>query len=149
MTDLEKIREWLKTYPGYDILSNFNIDYTDAIPTSAGIFPEGLIENSRTKTITGNVKVSNQYNFGIYCRFLKSPGDDIGAAVNSEWVMDFQRWVQEQSVLKKAPTFGNYQIDRETISAQNGVLYQVDEEGTAVYMIRLSVKFQNLYKTMR
>lgn len=149
MTELEKIREWLKTYPCYDILSEFHVDYTDCIPSNAGIFPEGLVEISRNETITGNVKVQNQYNFGIYYTFLKSPGDDVGAMFNSQWVMDFQRWVQEQSVLKKVPTFGNYQTEREVVSAQNGVLYQVDEEGTAVYMVRLSVKFQNLYKTMR
>lgn len=146
MTDLEKIRRWIATFPGYDILSEFYVDYTDHIPANGGIFPEGLTEISRTKTITGNIRVQNQYNFGIYCTFLKSPGDDEGAAVNSQWVMDFQRWAQEQSVLGKAPTFGDYRPEAETICAQNGALYAADEEGWAIYMVRLSVRFQNYYK---
>ena len=49
MTDLEKVREWIKTYPNFDILSDFQIDYTDQIPASGGIFPSGLQEISHTE----------------------------------------------------------------------------------------------------
>lgn len=43
MTALEKIREWLASYPGFDILSAFQVDYTDQIPANGGIFPSGLV----------------------------------------------------------------------------------------------------------
>ena len=140
MTALEKIREWIAGYPDFDILSAFRVDYTDQIPSNGGIFPSGLVEVSRTEDILGNVEVENQYNFGLYYVFPKSPGDDAGAAVNADWVMGFQEWVQEQSVRGKAPVFGD-DPQREQAKAQNGVLYAADEEGTATYMVQLSFSF--------
>ena len=140
MTALEKIREWIARYPDFDILSAFRVDYTDQIPSNGGIFPSGLVEVSRTEDILGNVEVENQYNFGLYYVFLKSPGDDVGAAVNADWVMGFQEWVQEQSIRGKAPVFGD-DPQREQAKAQNGVLYAADEEGTATYMVHLSFSF--------
>ena len=140
MTALEKIREWIAGYPDFDILSAFRMDYTDQIPSNGGIFPSGLVEVSRTEDILGNVEVENQYNFGLYYVFPKSPGDDVGAAVNADWIMDFQEWVQKQSITRKAPVFGD-DPQREQAKAQNGVLYAADEEGAATYMVQLSFSF--------
>ena len=145
MSDIEKIREWIATYPEHKKLSGFQVDYTDAIPNNAGIFPSGLVEISRMKDITGDVTVENQYNFGLYYVFPKAPGDDVGATINADWVMDFQKWVQEQSIRNLAPAFGD-DPSTERIQAQNGVLYDADEEGTATYMVQLSVNFT---KTIR
>lgn len=140
MTPLEKLKNWLGAYPGYDILSTFRVDYTDQVPNNGGVYPSGLVEVERRKDILGNTTVTNQYNFGLYYVFEKAPGDDAGAAVNADWIMDFQEWVQEQSILGLAPTFGDVPRD-EKIMAQNGVLYETDEEGTATYMVQLSVRF--------
>lgn len=145
MTALEKIRDFVKSYPGSDIFRQFHIDYTDQIPFNGGVFPSGLVEISRTRDIMGNVTTVNQYNFGLYYVFEKSPGDDIGASENADWVMDFQEWVQKQSVLSACPVFGDYP-KRETIAAQNGVLYDADKEGTAVYMVQLTVQFIKKYE---
>lgn len=145
MTALEKIREWIATYPGYDILASFQVDYTDQIPNNGGIFSSGLVEISRKKDIVGNITVVNQYNFGLYYTFFKSPGDDAGASVNADWVMGFQEWVQEQSITGKAPTFGDRARD-ERIIAQNGMLYDSDKEGTALYSVQLSVQFTKFFK---
>lgn len=145
MTALEKIRSFVKSYPGSDIFRNFHVDYTDQIPFNGGVFPSGLVEVSRNRDIVGNATVRNQYNFGLYYVFEKSPGDDDGAAENAGWVMDFQEWVQEQSVLGAAPVFGD-DPKSEKITAQNGVLYDADEEGTAMYMVQLSVQFIKNYE---
>lgn len=147
MTALERIRAWIASYPGYDILGTFQVDYTDRIPTSGGIFPSGLVEIRRTEDILGNTTVENQYNFGLYYVFLKAPGDDAGAQLNASWIMDFQMWVQEQSVRGKAPVFGD-DPRSERIQAQNGVLYEADEEGTATYMVQLSVNFTKIYEVI-
>jgi len=82
----------------------------------------------------------------LYYVFTKSPGDDTGATVNADWVMDFQRWVQSQSITGAAPTFGNIDTDEEQIKAQNGVLYEATDEGTATYMVQLSINFTNYYE---
>lgn len=145
MTALEKIRKWIATYPGYDILASFQVDYTDQIPNNGGIFPSGLVEISRKKDIVGNITVVNQYNFGLYYTLFKSPGDDAGASVNADWVMDFQEWVQDQSIAGKAPAFGDRARD-ERIIAQNGMLYDSDKEGTALYSVQLSVQFTKFFK---
>ena len=107
MTPLETIRKWVETYPGHNILSDFSVDYTDQIPWNGGIFPAGLIEVSRTEDITGDTMVQNQYNFGLYYVFEKAPGDDEGAEVNADWIMDFQEWVQKQSLTGAVPQFGD------------------------------------------
>ena len=75
MTALEKITGFVKNYPGADILQDFPIDYTDQIPNNGGVFPSGLVEVSRKTDLMGNVTVTNQYNFGLYYVFLKTPGD--------------------------------------------------------------------------
>lgn len=145
MKDLEKIKAWVATYPGFDILSEFQVDYVDhALPGNAGILPSGLVEVERQSDIVGHVSAINQYNFGIYCVFAKAPGDGAGAAINADWVMDFQTWVQAQSVQGLAPVFGD--VPRaERITAQNGVLYETDE-GAGTYMVQLSVLFTKKFE---
>lgn len=146
MTALEKITEFVKSYPGADILREFQIDFTDQIPANGGLFPSGLVEVSRKTDLFGNVTVTNQYNFGLYYVFEKAPGDGAGAAVNAGWLMDFQEWVQEQSVSGLAPVFGDTP-NREQIAAQNGVLYEAQDEGLATYMVQLSVQFIKIFPT--
>lgn len=145
MTALETVRAWLATFPDFDILSAFQVDYTDQVPSNGGIYPSGLVEIERRRDIMGNTTVTNQYNFGLYYVFTKAPGDDIGATINADWVMSFQEWVQEQSVTGRAPAFGD-EPRTEKIIAQNGVLYEADEEGTATYMVQLSVQFKKKYE---
>ena len=144
MTALEKLKTWLATYDGYDILSQFHVDYTDQMPSNGGVFPSGLVEIQRKRDILGTSSVINQYNFGLYYVFTKAPGDDDGAAVNADWLMDFQEWVQRQSVTGAAPAFGD-EPKTEKIIAQNGVLYEASDEGTATYMVQLSVQFKKNY----
>lgn len=146
MSDLEKLQDWIQSFPGAERISNWKIDYTDQIPGTFGMFPTGLIEISRKEDVLGNVTVRNQYNFALYLQMYKAPGDEIGALYNADWVIDFQRWVQEQSILRKAPTFGNHNTRAETITASNGALLDASEEGTALYMVQLTATFENYYE---
>lgn len=147
MTDLEKVKNWIKTFPKFNTISDFKIDYTDNIPSNGGLFPSGLVEISRSKDILGNITVENQYNFGLYYVFTKFPGDDVAATINADWVMDFQQWVQEQSILGKTPVFGNTG-EKEKAAAQNGILYDADIEGVATYMVQLSFNFIKKYEVI-
>ena len=106
MTALEKMRDFVGSYPGADILSEFRIDYTDQIPSNGGLFPSGLVEISRRSDILGNATVTNQYNFGLYCNLERAPGDDVQATINADWLMGFQEWVQAQSIQGLAPYSG-------------------------------------------
>lgn len=143
-TILETIKTWLGTYSGFDILSQFQVDYTDQIPNNAGIFPSGLVELSRKEDILGNITVTNQINFGIYCVFNKSTNDDTGATYNQEWIADFQNWVQGQSVTRQIPQLGD-NPRAEVAIASNGVLYDATEEGLGTYMVQLSFQYEKRY----
>lgn len=140
MSDLERIRQWVSTYPGIDRVSGIKVDYLSHNPDNSSIDPSGVVEVTRKEDILGNVTVENQYNFALYFVFPKDPGDDQGATDNAEWLMDFQRWVQEQSSRKNTPVFGDEPQD-ESARAQNGALYAADEEGTAIYLVQLSFNF--------
>ena len=145
MTALEKMRDFIESYPGFDVLSELSIDYADRVPATAGLFPSGLVEVRRRTDIMGDVTVENQYNFALYTVMAKAPGEDEGATENAEWQMDFQEWVQEQSVLHLAPTFGD-EPRTERIAAQSGAIYSTDDEGTAVYAIQVSASFKKIYR---
>jgi hypothetical protein len=145
MSDLEKIRQWLLKYPGIGRLQGLKVDYYSAQPDNGSIDPSGLIEISRKEDILGNTTVENQYNFALYFVLAKAPEDDEGAAENADWLMDFQRWVQEQSIRRLAPIFGD-EPKSETIKAQNGKVEAADEEGTGIYMVQLSINFTKFYE---
>lgn len=143
MTDIERVRSWINTFEG--IPEQFKIDYTSEVPNNAGLFPSGLVEISRRENVWGETTVTNQYNFGLYCVFPKPEGEDDIAKQNADWVMDFQKWVQEQSVRKLAPTFGNFEPETETFKAQNGTLYEIKDAGVSMYMVLLSAQYKNFY----
>ena len=87
----------------------------------------------------GRVAVVNQYNFGLHCAAEKAPGD--GAA----WLTDFREWVQNQSVQRLAPVFGDVP-SQEQITAQNGVLYDAGDGERAVYVVQLCVQFVKYFQ---
>ncbi len=139
-TALEKMRYFIESYPDFNVFSQFDIDYTDKIPNSGGLFPSGLVEVQRHYDMLGNVWVDNQLNFALYTRVEKyEDGTD-----DAEWQMAFQEWVQQQSATGAAPTFGD-EPRAERITAQNGMLYSADEEGTALYVIQINVTFVKNY----
>jgi hypothetical protein len=144
-TPLEKMRWLVARYPSADILESLSIDYTDQVPDMGGIFPQGLVEVARQADILGNVTVTNQLNFALYTVLTKAPEDDAGATYNAEWVFDFQQWVQEQSIARQAPTFGDVP-HMEQIVAQNGEIYSADAEGVAIYAIQISAIYQKKYR---
>lgn len=146
MTDLERLQAWLRTCPQAGSFRDWKVDYTDQLPGIFGTFPAGMQEVSRKRDILDNVTVTNRYNFSIYAVLPKPTGDDVAAEFNAGWVMEFQRWVQEQSLRHKAPTFGNVDANRETIRAQDGALYEVAGKGLAMYSVQLSVEFKKYYE---
>ena len=97
--------------------------------------------------VLGNVIVENQLNFGLYYVLVKEPEDDAGAEANAQWVLGLQQWVQQQSIQHLAPTFGD-ESKSERVTAQNGVLFAADENGTATYLVQLTVKFTKYYEVI-
>lgn len=146
MTDLEKIKNWLAAYPGTERLQSFRVDYLTKDPETGSIRPSGLVEISRTEDLLGNITTQNQYNFGLYFVLAKTAEETVAAA-NAQWVLGLQQWVQQQSILHLAPTFGD-EPNKERVIAQNGVLYAENEDGTATYLVQLSANFTKFYEVI-
>lgn len=140
MTDLEKVRQWLLGYPEWDAGGLLYIDYTDAVPGNAGLYPNGLEELSRQEDVMGIVRVQNRYHFALY-RVVSQQEDN---AANAAWLLDFQNWVQRQCAAGLAPTFGD-EPARERIRAQKGKLKEVSQTGTGTYVVTLTADFVKYY----
>lgn len=140
MTDLEKVRQWLLGYPQWDAGGLLYIDFTDAVPGNAGLFPGGLEELSRTEDIMGTVRTVNRYHFALY-RVTTGQEDN---TINAQWLLDFQNWVQSQSAARLAPTFGDEPAE-EKMRAQKGRLKESGQTGTGVYLVSLTADFVKYY----
>lgn len=140
MTKLEKIKTVINGYEGFAILDNFRIDYTDALPANAGLFPAGLVELERDTDILGNVEVQNQLNFALYVVLNKAAGDDELATINADWLIDFAEYIQTISATHQHPAFGDYP-ESEIMYASDGRLYDSTDEGLGLYVIEISVRY--------
>lgn len=139
MADLERIRQWLSTYPGMEQLQSLRLDYYDPRGDNS-IAAAGLTEISRTEDVCGNLVIENRYSFGLYYTLAQ----EADALTNAHWILAFQQWVQQQDLGHLAPTFGDSPLS-ERISAGNGALYAADSSGTVTYLLLLTVNFKKIY----
>ena len=140
MTELEKLKQWLLSYPNWDAGQLLYIDYTDAVPGNVGLFPKGLEEIGRSEDILGRKTVTCRLRFALY-RVTASRED---RAADAAWLLDFQNWVQTQSAFGLAPQFGDVP-GRERIRAEKGVLKKADQTGTGTYAVVLTAEFAKIY----
>ncbi len=137
MTELEKMRQWLQSYPGWQ--DTLQVDFTEAAPGSAGLFSEGLEELSRQEDILGNLQIACRYRFTLYRR---TPGHADGTD-DARWLLDFQSWVQQQSAAGLAPRFGDIP-HMERMQARKGTLK--DRGQTGLYTVTLLADFTKVYE---
>lgn len=136
MKDLEKMQTWLQTYPGWE--DTLQVDFLEAVPGNAGLFPQGLEIRARQADVLGNQQVSCRYRFTLY---RQKPGQE-DSAEDAQWLLDFQTWVQQQSVAGLAPRFGDLP-EQELMQAQKGTLHQSGQ--TKVYAVTLIADFVRQY----
>ena len=133
MTDLEKMQNFLQTYPGWE--GAVQVDNTQPAPGCIGLFCDGLEERSRQSDVQSNLQIACRYRFTLYRR-----ADRAGDA---GWVLDFQNWVQTQSALGRTPQFGDIP-HLERMEAQKGSLK--DRSQTALYAVTLLADFTRRYQ---
>jgi len=136
MTDLEKMLQWLQTYPGWS--DALQADRTESVPGNTGLFCEGLEERARQEDVLGNLQITCRYRFTLYRRT-----DRDGSAEDASWLLDFQNWVQSQSALGLAPSFGDIS-HLERMQAQKGTLR--DRGQTGLYAVTLTADFTRVYE---
>lgn len=132
MTDTEKMVNWLRCFPGFDRLKDFRVDLTDRVGENGGLFPGGLRELERKTDICGDVVIRNRYVFGLYF-VLEDNGD------NADWLLELQKWIQEQSAMENAPVFGSRTL---RVTAGNGRLRDREEDGVGVYAAEITVDWE-------
>lgn len=139
MTDLEKVRQWLLTYPEWE--DTLTVDFVEAAPGNAGLFPTGMEEIERQEDILGNVQVHCRYRFILY---RQTSGQADGTA-NAQWLLDFQNWVQKQCAAGQNPHFGDVP-GMERMQAQKGSLKAASQVGTGTYSVTLIADFMKKYE---
>lgn len=144
---LERVREWLKSWPGCGKIGEIRADYTDQT-TGGGMYPRGITELGRSRDILGGAAVRQRLDFKLNFVLPKAPGEDLEATENAEWLLEFQQWVQRQSAEGLAPRFGNTGQENEKWTAAGGSLQQADEGGFAVYTAALSTEFTIKYEVI-
>lgn len=140
MTDLEKVRQWVLTYPQWGEDTLLHIDHTDAVPGNSGLFPAGLEEVARREDVLGNVTVQCRYRFRLH----RVAAEQEDRAADAQWLMEFQKWVQQQSGAGLAPKFGDVP-EKEWIRAEKGKLQEVSQVGTGTYAVTLTAEFIKNY----
>lgn len=134
MEILEKIINWLKTYPLWGE-GGICVDHLDPEPGSAGLYQKGLQEKKRTEDVQGNVITHCRYRF-----LLRRMAQD-----KEQWLPDFQQWVQDQCAQRLIPHLGDEPV-RERIQAVDGKLVEASQPGTGVYEVALVVDLIKNYQ---
>lgn len=137
MTDLQKLRQWLKTFPQWE--DTLLVENLEPEPGNAGVFPGGLEEVGRRMDVLGNLQVECRLLFSLYRRTPRPREDEKSA----QWLLDFQNWVQQQSTAGLAPHFGDVP-SRERMQAQKGTLKERAQTGT--YVVTLIADFMKVYE---
>lgn len=146
MSILETMRQWLSTCPYLDTFSGGHIDWTDNSALDYGIMPTGSVTIRTEEDVLGNRIVYKQYNLALYARGWTV--DDVVRLENSTFLEDLADWVEEQQMSGLTPKFGD-DPDSEEITAQNGMLYQLDPNGqTGLYQIQIAVTYEKHYERM-
>lgn len=139
MTALEKMTAWLQTFPLWKE-ERLYVDYLDAVPGNAGLYPGGVEELVRREDVLGNVTVHNRLLFVLY---RLTPGQQDNRE-NSAWLLQLQNWVQQQSASGLAPCFGD-DPKQERICAQRGKLQAATHTGTGKYAVTITADYVKHY----
>lgn len=140
MDALDKLRQWLPTFPKWEEGKLLYVDFTDGIPGNAGLFPKGEQVLSKREDVLGRVTLRCRYHFALY-RVTAGQEDQ---QENARWLMEFQEWVRRQDALGLAPKFGD--LPGEHIRAEKGQLNSRKQAGSGVYTVLLTADFTKIYE---
>ena len=144
MGDFERLRNWLAICPALrDMPGGQHVDWAAPNPGNYGIMPTGSTTIETLEDVVGGVIERRQYNIAIYA--VGWTVDDVLRADNIGLVDGVQQWVAQQQWQGLAPKLGD-DPDQEYISAANGMLYQLSEDGqTGLYQIQVTATYERHY----
>lgn len=141
----QAVQQWLTTCPHLKTFTGgAHVDWTGPCAGNYGIMPTGCADIETEQDVLGNVIKHKQYNFALYARNWTI--DDVIRLENSDFLEMFQNWVEQQQYAGLTPKVGDNPDDEE-ISAQNGMLFQIDENGqTGLYQIQIAITYEKHYE---
>ena len=140
MDVLERVRQWLSSFPQWEDGALLYIDYLQGVPGMASLCPGGLEVVSSRTDVLGRIQLNCRYQFALY-----RVGDPAGSGKDAAWLLDFQNWVLEQTALGLAPRFGDDPA-RETLFAEKAALKDASQPGSGVYTVKLTAKFVKIFE---
>ena len=141
MTDLEKLRQWLRAYPGWEENAALHTDHIDGLPGSYGLYPVGLEVLSRTEDLLGNVTARCRYTYNL----LRCTAGQQDSPQEAQWLMEFQTWVLSQSAHGLAPQFGDVPAE-ETLRAEKGKRKEASQGSIGTYTVTIVAEFTKIYE---
>lgn len=143
MLDMEKIRTWLLSWPGWEAGAKLHVDYLDTVPGNCALFPGGMEEVSRKSDLLGNTRVHCRCKFILYRVTDRKENGQTDAL----WLHNLTQWVQQQSIAGLAPTFGEEPAS-ETIRTEKGRLTKSRQPGNGMYAVEFTVEFIKIYEVI-
>jgi hypothetical protein len=136
MTELEKMQSWILSYPHWGD-GPLYINYNDGLPGSGGLYPMGLETFSSEADVLGNRRMRCRFRFVLYRIASGQHSDPEGA----QWLLDFQKWVQRESLAGKTPKFGD-EPETEQLGTEDGMCDQILRSGARRYKLTLIAEFE-------
>ena len=138
MEELEKIKRWLMTCPGWT--GALLVDYNTPVPGHFGLYPKGMQVLHRQEDVVGNGYCRCRSTYQL--RYVTTGQAD--GTVSAARLLELADWVQAQSQAGLTPRLGDIP-HTETFRAEKGQLRQSDQVGTAVYTIDLVAEYTKVY----
>lgn len=132
---LDRIRDWLLGYPGWEPGVTVFMDTLDSVPGCGGLYPQGTEEVARRTDVLGNVRIRCRLRCMVYR--VVSQGEDFAPA--ARWMADFSQWVRQQAGAGLAPRLGSG--EEEWIQARNGRLVRRPQAGTGIYGVEIVAEY--------
>ena len=127
-SDLEKLQSWLSAYPNWE-----------TFPGNVCVLPKEKKEVFRREDVLGNSVMGCRY----YVTLIWETAGQIGDGKCAARLLDFQSWVQEQSILGLAPHFGDVPAQERVWTEKGGLTV-----GTQIvtYTVTLVADFTKVYE---
>lgn len=135
MTELEKLRAFLLTYPQWEAGKLLYIDRCD--DGELGLFPLGVEERTRKTDVLGDTYVYARMKFTLY----RSGGE---TETDAAWLLGFQSWLTEMNARGLTPSFGDVPGE-ERLKAEKGHMDSRRGNGR-LYAVTLTAEFVKHYQ---
>ncbi len=132
---IKKLQEWLERfeYMGMLPLSEVLTDLTDGV----GTYALQAAGNATTEIdVLGNRIYTNNYVF--YAR--EHTLGESERMSNHDFLNALQEWIEEQAESEDLPSWGRYEV--ESVDVSNGMLFDIDEDGSGIYQVQLQVSIR-------